>query len=86
MTATIQNDPFITTARTQVQLFWQAYLNLLGMQAQWNALNYGTTLMDGQGSNAGVTAAAVGSAVFDSMNAIQTVLTQGYATDLAKLL
>lgn len=86
MTATIDNQNYINQARQQTQLLWNAYLALKGMQDQWNALSYGTTLMDGSGPNAGITAAAVGSVVFDSVNAITTVFATGVATDLAELL
>lgn len=94
MTATINNQSYITQARKLTSQFWSAYIALIGMQAQWNALDYGSTLMDGDDSgnvlagsaNEEVTAAEVGAVIFDSMNAIKTTLDSGVATNLAKLL
>lgn len=85
MTATINNQDFITATRNLTTQFWNAYTGLISMQTQWNALSYGTTLMDGTGTNSGVTAAEVGSVLFDSMNAITTVFNTGVATDLAEV-
>lgn len=86
MTATISNAQFINDACTYTKQFWTAYEALKSMQDQWNALDYGSTLMDGSNSNGTVTAASVGAVLFDSMNAITTVMATGVATNLAKLL
>lgn len=86
MTATIDNQSFILDARRLTTEFLNSYTQLLAMQGQWNALNYGTTLMDGSGVNTGVTAAMVGAGIFAGMNAITTALGGGVATNLYQLM
>lgn len=81
-----QTQNFITNARNETQKLWDAFHELKNMQAQWNALDYGNTLSDGEGANYGINHAQIGSAVFDAVNAIQVVLDAGNATNLAKLL
>lgn len=86
MTATINNQTYITDAKRHVKALWNAYENLKAMQDQWNALDYGNTLMNGSGINDGISAASVGACVFDTTNAISTLFASGHATNLAKLL
>jgi len=53
---------------------------------RWNALDYGSTLEPGVGSNSGLDAQKVGAVVFDTTSAFLAVLAQGHATNMAKLL
>ena len=46
----------------------------------------GYTLPDGSGENDGITKAEVGAVVFDTANALVTLLNAGHATNMAKLL
>lgn len=80
-----QSD-FITSARAANQKIWDGINELVALQREWNALNYGSVLQDGEGANAGYTKAEVGSVVFDTANAFVAVLAEGHATNMANLL
>ncbi len=81
-----RQQDYISTARTLNRQLWDAINELKAMQVEWNALDYGSTLGDGEGANAGYTKAEVGAVVFDTTNAMATLLASGHATNLAKLL
>lgn len=81
-----RESDFITEARTHARNVWNGIYALQAMQAEWNALNYGSTLDDGAGDNAGLTKTEVGAAVFAASNALVVVLNGGQAANLAKLL
>lgn len=81
-----RGQDFITLARQQNKNIWDAINSLVAMQREWNALDYGNTLEDGEGSNSGYTADEVGGVVFDTANAFVAVLAAGHATNMAKLL
>lgn len=80
-----QSD-FITEARQANQKIWDGINELIALQREWNALDYGNVLQDGEGANAGYTKSEVGAVVFDSANAFVAVLGAGHATNMAKLL
>lgn len=82
----MREQDFITEARSANRAVWEGLLKLKSLQREWNALDYGTTLPPGAGENEGMTAAEVGAVVFDTSNALETVLNQGFATNMAKLL
>ena len=77
---------YITEARAHNRAVWNGINALKALQIEWNALDYGTTLPDGTGSNDGVTKAEVGSVVFDTTDALLAELAGGHATNMAKLL
>ena len=79
------ND-YITAARAANRQVWDGIATLVTLQREWNALDYGTTLPDGTGDNAGVTKSEVGSVVFDTAAALVVVLNAGHATNMASLL
>lgn len=81
-----RGSDFITLARQHNKNIWDGINALVAMQREWNALDYGNTLDDGDGANSDYTAAEVGSVVFDTANAFVTVLAAGHATNMAKLL
>lgn len=81
-----QTENFITNARREAQKFYDSYHSLKKMQTQWNALAYGDALPAGAGENTGITKTEVGAVVFDTVDAVTTLLGQGHATNLAKLL
>jgi hypothetical protein len=81
-----RGDTYVTNIRTSVKAFWESYLFLLSQQEEWNAQDYGTTLAAQLEINSDVTAAQVGSAVFDAMNAVNTVMDAGNATNLTNVL
>lgn len=82
----MREQDFITLARQHAKSILDAYNGLKGLQLEWNALDYANTLDDGAGANEGITKAEVGSVVFDTTDAITTLLNAGHATNLSKLL
>lgn len=81
-----RGQDFITLARQQNKAIWDGINALVAMQREWNALDYGNTLEDGDGANSEYTADEVGAVVFDTANAFVAVLAAGHATNMAKLL
>jgi len=81
-----REQDFYTLARQSNTAIWDALNKLVALQREWNALDYGNTLDDGDGANAGLTKTEVGAVVFDTTNAMLAVLAAGHATNMAKLL
>lgn len=81
-----RGSDFITLARNHNKAIWDGINALVAMQREWNAMDYGNTLPDGDGANADYTADEVGAVVFDTANAMVAVLATGHATNMAKLL
>ena len=81
-----RGSDFITLARQHNKNIWDGINALVALQREWNALDYGNTLEDDEGGNAGYTALEVGAVVFDTANAMVAVLGAGHATNMAKLL
>ena len=81
-----RESDFITEARTHARALWNAVNALEALQKEHVALDYGTTLDDGDGENEGITKSMVGSVVFDTANAVRAVLNAGHATNVARLL
>lgn len=82
----MRTQDYITIVRQKNKQLWDAINELVALQREWNALDYGSTLPAGEGENTGVTSAEVGAVVFDTTNAFVTVLGAGHATNMAKLL
>lgn len=81
-----REQDFITAVRASNRKVWDGINELLAMQRQHAALDYGNTLDEGEGENAGITAAHVGAVLFDTANALEVVLNAGHATNMARLL
>lgn len=81
-----RQQDYITEARQHARELWNAIYALQALQGEWNSLAYGDNLEDGEGENADYTADEVGSVVFDTTNALVTLLGQGHGTNIAKLL
>lgn len=81
-----RQQDYITLARQQAKNLWSSINELVELQREWNALDYGNTLVDGVGENAGITKTAVGAVVFDTANAVVSVFNAGSATNIARLL
>ncbi len=77
-----RTDEFVTEVRADAAVLLSTYLSLKGKQLEWNALDYGNTLPNTQG----LTAADIGAVVFAAMDAFETVLNTGVATNIAKVL
>lgn len=86
MASTARAQEFINEVRDFNRKVWEGINGLKGLQAEWNALEYGNNLPDGLGSNDGVTRAEVGAVVFDSADNLKAVLDAGTAGNMAKLL
>lgn len=78
-----RHEEFVNDARRMSRAIWENLNGLLALQREWNALDYGSTLVAPQG---GPTAAEVGSVVFATADAIEDLLATGHATNMAKLL
>jgi hypothetical protein len=83
---TIRHQAYMDQVKGLNRQVWDGIHTLLAMQAEWNALDYGSTMEAGSGTNEGITPAEVGAVVFDSANALKAVLNAGHATNMAKLL
>ena len=77
---------YISEARAANRQVWDGINALKSLQREYNALDYGNTLPDVSGENDGITKAEVGAVVFDTANALVTLLDAGHATNMAKLL
>lgn len=86
---TRRESDYVTRVRDANREAWNAIRKLKALQLEWNALDYSTTLgpeVFDDGEHEGLTAAYVGSVVFDTANAIETLLSTGHATNMARLL
>lgn len=81
-----RSSDFITEARAANRQVWNGINELVSLQREYNALDYGTTLPDGVDANAGITKEELGSVVFDTANSLVAVLNAGHATNMSKLL
>lgn len=80
-----RHQDFISQSRVIARGLW-LFTEAIRMQNEWNARDLGTTLEDGLGENAGITRAMVGAVIFDTANAVKTLMDTGHATNVAKLL
>lgn len=81
-----QQDEYITLARGLARQLWDSVQRLKSMQDTWNALDYSNNLDNFSGSNEGLTAANIGSVVFDTTNAIDVLFDAGHATNVCTIL
>jgi hypothetical protein len=87
-----RHQDYITTVRQLNRQIWDGINELVGLQREWNALDYAggadpeNELSDGTGDNAGVTADEVGAVVFATTDALVSLLNTGHATNMARLL
>lgn len=81
-----REQDFITAVRASNRKVWEGINELKAAQREWNALDYGNTLDDGEGANAGITADDVGAVAFATADALEDVLDAGHATNMARLL
>lgn len=82
-----RSSDYITAVRGANKAIWDGINELVALQREYVALDYGTTLVaDTQGNNVGYTPAEITSVVFDTANALVAVLDAGHKTNMAKLL
>lgn len=81
-----QND-YVTEVRDASHHLTNAIDELLNLQKEWQALDYGNTLKQEnfEGDNAAIPPADVGAVVVDTANAIDELLKTGYYTNIFKL-
>lgn len=81
-----RESDYITEVRQANRQLWDAINTLKGLQREWSALDYATTLNEFVGENENLSAPEVGAVVFDTADAFIVVLNAGHATNMAKLL
>lgn len=81
-----RKQDFITEVRNANRKIWDGINDLVALQREWTALDYGTTLPLGEGDNDGITNAQVSDVLFTSTNALVATLNSGHSTNMAKLL
>lgn len=81
-----RESDYVTEVRQANREVWEGILKLLSLQKEWNALDYSQELNDFVGENAHLNATQVGAVVFDTANALETLLQSGHATNMATLL
>lgn len=86
MSTASRQQQYINEARMETRNFWNAYQKLLSMQAEWNAQDYGNTLQPGESGNSGIDKDDVGAVVFATMDAVETLMGTGHATNITNLL
>lgn len=84
----VRQQNYITEARLAAKQIWDGLNTLKGLQREWAALDYGTTLAAGAvgGTNEGILAADVGAVVNTTANAVSALFDTGHATNIAKIL
>lgn len=81
-----RSQDYISTARQLNRQVWDGINELVALQREWNANDWGNNPFEGEGDNTNIDSADVGSVVFDTADAFVTVLNAGHATNMAKLL
>jgi hypothetical protein len=81
-----REQDYYTLARQANTAIWDALNDLVALQREWDAMDFGNTLEPGAGANDGLTKTEIGAVVFDTTNAMLAVLAAGHATNMAKLL
>jgi hypothetical protein len=82
-----RHEEYVSIARQKAIQLWEAYQDLLSMQDEWAAQDYGNTLtIDPGGNNADILPADVGAVVFATADAIKVVMDAGHATNVTTLL
>jgi hypothetical protein len=81
-----RSNAIYTEAREAATKVWEGIQTFKALQAEWNAGDLGNTLPPGENVNAGLARAQIGSVIFDTADALETVLSAGSATNIQKLL
>lgn len=88
MATDARKSDYISNVRQKTRVLWDAYLDLLAAQNEWNAQDYSNNLDVGDftGENEGLTAGNIGAVVFDTANAIKASMDAGHATNVTNIL
>ena len=87
MATDARQSDYVTYVRQAARNLWEAHNDLKALQAEWNAQDYGNTLVIGaEGENAGLTPAQIGAVAFATTDAIEVVMLAGNATNITNIL
>lgn len=86
MASSTRPQDYYTLVREANRKVWEGVKELLGLQAEWNAGDYLNNLPPGSGANDGITSTELGAVVFDTADALETLLQGGHAANMQKLL
>lgn len=87
MATEARKSDYKSETRDAARRLWDAYNDLLGLQAEWTAQDYGASLgTDDDGEHTGIPPATFGSVVFDTANAIKALMDGGHATNVTNIL
>lgn len=81
-----RHTDYISAVREANRQVWDGINTLKALQREWQALDYGNTLPDGEGGNEGYTSAEIGAVVFATTDALSALLDGGHATNMANAL
>ena len=81
-----RHQDYISAVRAANRQIWDGINELKALQREWQALDYGNTLPDGEGANEGYTKEDVGAVAFATADALSALLDGGHATNMAKAL
>jgi hypothetical protein len=81
-----RHQDYISAVRAANRQIWDGVNELKALQREWQALDYGTTLSDGEGANEGYTKAEIGAVTFATTDALSALLDAGHATNMANAL
>jgi hypothetical protein len=81
-----RHTDFVTEVRKHNRALWTSLQALKGLQAEWSAQDYGTTMADPIAGHEGYTNAMVGSVLFATTDAIDGLMGSGHATNVTDLL
>ncbi len=85
MSAAREQEYYVAVKDANRQI-WDGINTLISLQREWNSLDYGTTLDDGEGGNVPLTKTEITAVVNTTANAFVTLLGDGHGTNMAKLL
>ena len=81
-----RHQDYISAVRAANRQIWDGVNELKALQREWQALDYGTTLPDGEGANEGYTKSEIGAVAFATTDALSALLDGGHATNMANAL
>ena len=81
-----RHQDYISAVRAANRRVWDGINDLKALQREWQALDYGNTLPDGEGDNAGYAKSEVGAVAFATADTLSSLLDSGHATNIANLL
>jgi hypothetical protein len=81
-----RHTDYVTEVRKNTKALWNSLQALKGLQAEWTAQDYGSTMTDPIPGHEGYTNVMVGAVLFATTDAIDDLLNTGHATNVTALL